>query len=131
MKIFSNFSTKKHIRGFTLIELMVSMAIFIFVITVATGSLFSAQAVNTKLEQTQLILDGVNLAAEVMARDMRYGEIFNCVAFLPNTIPHAPDSRNSCPYGGGGYEAVIFKPSVSISGSTDFSSDRIAYYLLD
>jgi prepilin-type N-terminal cleavage/methylation domain-containing protein len=33
-------------RGFTLVELLVTMAIFISVITIATGALYSAQAVN-------------------------------------------------------------------------------------
>ncbi len=116
---------KSGLRGFTLIELLVSMALFTTVITIAVGALFSAQAVNTKLEQTQLILDGVNLATELMARDLRYGTDFNCTTGLPSAIPQ---DRKSCLYPTGG-TSIVFKPSVTLPGSTDVSTDRVLYYV--
>lgn len=117
----------KHTRGFTLVELLVSLAIFTSIITIATGALFSAQAVNARLEQTQLILDGVNLAVEVMSRDIRYGTIYYCDTAVRTPLQ---TTRLSCPRSAGiGGTAVIFKPSVKLSQSTDSVSDRIAYYL--
>ncbi len=128
MKSSFNFQKQKNIRGFTLVELLVSMAIFMFVITIAAGSLFSAQSVNTKLEQTQLILDGVNLATEVMARDIRYGTTFYCDSEIPQNVVRL--TRKSCPMNGGG-GALTFKPSVAFPGSAIPSNDRKAYYLLN
>jgi prepilin-type N-terminal cleavage/methylation domain-containing protein len=112
-------------RGFTLIELIVSMAIFITVITIATGALFSAQVVNTRLEQTQTVLDGVNLATEVIVRDMRYGSDFYCDTAIPQPVPSV---RKPCAYPTGG-TVLLFKPTNILSGSTDHTLDRVAYYL--
>lgn len=125
---FFKLKSKNNLRGFTLIELLVSMALFTTVITIAVGALFSAQAVNTKLEQTQLILDGVNLATELMARDLRYGTNFNCTTGLPSSIPQG---RLSCPYPTIGGTSIVFKPSTALPNSTDPASDRVLYYVQD
>ncbi len=112
-------------RGFTLVELLVAMAIFVFVITIATGALFSAQAVNGKLEQTQNVLDGVNLSVELLVRDIRYGSNFWCgTGSVPAVVP---TTRNSCPSSGG--NVLVFRPSIALSGTTDQTQDRVAYYL--
>ena len=121
------FKRTKNMRGFTLIELLVSLAIFTSVITIAVGALFSAQAVNARLEQTQLILDGVNLAVEVMSRDIRYGAAYRCDTALLTPLQ---TNRLSCPYTSGiGGTALIFKPSVRLPQSIDSLTDRVAYYL--
>lgn len=115
-------------HGFTLIELMVTMAIFINVVTIATGALYSAQAVNTRLEQTQTVLDGVNLATEVIVRDIRYGSNFYCDnnASVPTPVPTL---RKSCTYATGGGNILVFKPTSALSGTTNANQDRVAYYL--
>lgn len=115
-------------RGFTLIELMVTMAIFLNVITIATGALYSAQAVNSRLEQTQTVLDGVNLATEVIVRDIRYGSNFYCDS-SPSIPTPIPTLRKSCPYNTGGGNILVFKPTVALAGTTDSNLDRVAYYL--
>ncbi len=114
-------------RGFTLVELIVAVGIFTSVITIATGALFSAQAVNAKLEQTRVILDGVNLAAEIMSRDIRYGSNFHCTN---NKSDPTYLLRKSCAHPTGN-SVLLFKPSIALPGSTDSLQDRIAYYLVD
>lgn len=113
------------LKGFTLVELLVTMAIFIVVITIATGALFSAQVVNTRLEQTQAVLDGVNLATEVIVRDMRYGSNFYCDTSIPFPMTTL---RKGCLYSGGG-TVLIFRPTIGLVGTTDQTRDRVAYYL--
>ena len=81
MKYLFKFKSKKSLKGFTLIELMVVIALFSTIMTVAIGALFSAQAVNVKLQQTQIVIDGINLAIEEMVRDIRYGSQFYCTDF--------------------------------------------------
>lgn len=115
-------------RGFTLIELLVSMAIFITLVTIATGALFSAQAVNVRLEQTQSILDEFNLSMEMMVRDIRYGTTFNCSDSIPELS--APTTRQSCAYPDGG-SVLVFRPATKLSGSTNQFDDRVAYYVED
>lgn len=113
------------LRGFTLVELLVTMAIFTTVITIAVGALFSAQAVNTRLEQTQSVLDGVNLATEVIIRDIRYGSHFYCSTVLPNPIIVSPQE---CSYPTSG-TVLVFKPTMSLPGTADPDNDRVAYYV--
>lgn len=115
----------KSIHGFTLVELLVTMAIFITVITIATGALFSAQAINVRLEQTQIILDEMNLATEVMVRDLRYGTTFYCDTAVQST---APLLRKSCTYPAGG-TVLSFRPAVQLTGSDNQLNDRVAYYV--
>lgn len=114
------------IRGFTLVELMVTMAIFTGVVTIATGALFSAQAINVRLQQTQIILDEASVASELMVRDIRYGTVFYCTNSEPG--PTAQISRLSCPIGG---TVLFFRPAVILSGSTNQANDRVAYYVKD
>lgn len=116
-------------RGFTLVELLVTMAIFITIITIATGALFSAQAVNVRLEQTQVILDEANMAIETMVRDIRYGTTFYCDTTPPG-LP-VPTTRRSCTQDSGGGTALIFRPATMLLNSLNQSEDRIAYYVLD
>jgi prepilin-type N-terminal cleavage/methylation domain-containing protein len=116
------------LRGFTLVELMVTMAIFTSVITIATGALFSAQAVNTKLQETQTILDEVTLSIEVMSRDIRYGSSFYCTNNPTDQAGLALSARRDCPYPTG-YGAVMFKPAMGLRTTTDQTKDRVVYYL--
>lgn len=62
---------KKH--GFTLIEIMVSLAIFAIVVVVATGALLSTIDATKKAQATQTVLTNLNLALEGMTREIRTG----------------------------------------------------------
>lgn len=125
------FLSKKplHAKGFTLVELMVATSVFVFILTIATDSLFSAQLINARLQKTQVILDGINLATEVMVRDIRYGSEFNCGTAGPSRT----SLRNSCPYSPGAPvgTALVFKPAVPLQGTLNARYDRVAYYLQD
>lgn len=115
----------KNTKGFTLVELLVSTAIFILVVTLSTGALFSAQALNVRLQQTQTVLDSVNLAVEIMVRDIRYGTNFYC-----DTVVQNVQGKKDCTYSAGvGGSVLILTPPVGLSGTTDAFLDRIAYFV--
>ncbi|HCC06515.1 TPA: hypothetical protein DEP94_04165 [Candidatus Nomurabacteria bacterium] len=128
MKNLFKLKFKYRAKGFTLVELMVVIALFTTIMTVAIGALFSAQAVNVKLQQTQVVIDGINLAVEEMVRDIRYGSTFYCTdsSFALNPPAIMPD-RQDCLYSTGN-NALVFKPSNGLT-STNSSNDRIAYYV--
>lgn len=128
LKIFSAYKVRSYrLKGFTLVELLVASSIFVSVLTIAIGALFSAQGINTRLQETQTILDGVNLATEVMTRDIRYGASFSCVNATPTPITNAIEQ--SCDHqSGSGGTMLIYKPTAKLTGSTDASKDRIVYY---
>jgi prepilin-type N-terminal cleavage/methylation domain-containing protein len=111
-------------KGFTLVELLVASTIFSFVVIVATGALFSAQELNTRLQQTQIILDGVNLSMETMMRDIRYGYYYHCATAYDEI---GSSLRKSCPYDATGIvpggQALVFHPADALNDST-----RVAYF---
>lgn len=121
------FTHQKHVAGFTLVELLVASSIFSSVVVIATGALFSAQNVNTRLQQTHIILDGINLSLESMVRDIRYGAVFHC-GMIYNEVEY--NKRKSCPLSVSPLSvpgrALIFR---SARGTDIYS--REAYYLLD
>ncbi|MEI6810585.1 MAG: type II secretion system protein [Candidatus Nomurabacteria bacterium] len=123
MKYFFKFKLRKEVKGFTLIELMVVIALFTTIMTVTIGALYSAQAINTKLQQTQIILDGVNLVTEEIIRDIRYGSVFFCT----DTVPVSSPDRRECSYPNGN-SVLAFKPGNALTLSKS-SSDRIVYYV--
>jgi prepilin-type N-terminal cleavage/methylation domain-containing protein len=115
------------VQGFTLIELLVVLGLFSGIATISLGALFNAQSINARLQESQAILDNVNLSTQTIARDIRFGSEFYCTTSLPLTSVLVPTIRKSCPYGvglTGGGTVLIFRPA-----ETSTSTDRVAYYL--
>jgi prepilin-type N-terminal cleavage/methylation domain-containing protein len=65
-------------RGFTLIEMMVSVSIFIVIMTVSMGALLGVYAANRKFEALKTVMDNLNLSVESMSREMRFGTAYHC-----------------------------------------------------
>lgn len=120
MYMISKYFLIKKIKGFTLVEMIVVLGLFSFLMTLATGVLYSTQAISVKLQETQAILDNVNLSMDTMAREIRYGSNFHCT----NTLNNSSSSlRKNCLFESGGGKIIIFRPNNSAT-----SSDRVAYY---
>lgn len=58
-------------RGFTLIEIMVSVALFTIVVTVSMGALLTVVDTNRKAQTLQLVMNNLNFAVESMVRELR------------------------------------------------------------
>lgn len=117
MSIF--YFKKEGIKGFTLVEMLIVLGLFSFIMTLATGVLYTTQAINVKLQETQAVLDNVNLSMETISRDIRYGSEFHC-----GTDINATSSilRKSCTYDNEGGTILFFRPSGAPS------DERVAYY---
>ncbi len=72
--------------GFTLAELLVSVAIFSVVVTVAIGALLTVLNANRKAQALQTVMNNLNFALEQMSRDIRVGTDYRCG---PGTAPLA------------------------------------------
>ena len=72
------YSIKNKKQGFTLIEMMVSVALFAIVVTIGTGSLLSIINGNKKAEALSSVISNVNFALESMVRDIRTGTNYEC-----------------------------------------------------
>ena len=64
---------KKKNKGFTLIEMLVSMTLFSFVITMALGALFMIMKANEKAKVIRIAVNNLNVALEGMSRELRMG----------------------------------------------------------
>ena len=68
----------KNQRGFTLVEMLVAIAVFMIVMTVAVGSLVSIVNANKKAQTIQTVMDNLNLAIENISKNMRIGTSYYC-----------------------------------------------------
>lgn len=66
-------------KAFTLVEILVVIGLFSSISTLSLGALFNAQAINTRLQETQSILDNINLSVLSVSREVRFGTEFACV----------------------------------------------------
>jgi prepilin-type N-terminal cleavage/methylation domain-containing protein len=64
-------------KGFTLIEIIVSVAIFVIVMTIAIGAVLSAVDANRKAQSINVVINNLNLAVESMVRDLRTGNDYS------------------------------------------------------
>lgn len=70
-----NISFKK--QGFTLIEMMVAIAVFTVVMTVTAATYLNISDIQRKANAVRAVNDNVNFAMEVMSREIYQGEDFN------------------------------------------------------
>ena len=70
-------------HGFTLIELMVSVTIFIVVMTVSLGALLAMSASDRKAESVKTIMNNLSFALESMSRNIRTGYDYGCNGSIP------------------------------------------------
>lgn len=81
-------------RGFTLVEVMVSLMIFMIVVLAAIGSLYSVNSASRKVQSMRTVLDNVTFAVESISRTIRTGQYVICGG-LTNSIPGADPN---CPF---------------------------------
>lgn len=71
-------------KGFTLIEMIVSVAIFATVVLIAVGALLSIINVNRKANELRVVMENLNFAIESIARDVRTGTDYGCAVVPGN-----------------------------------------------
>ncbi len=122
-------------RGFTLVEIIVSLAIFSVVATVALGALIKIVDANRKAQTLHSAITNLNFALESMSREMRVGTKYHCdsgtnVNILGNTItatqPCPGGSINEIGTGGGGY--IAFNSSKRDVSDPDAPCNLIIVY---
>lgn len=74
MKLFSH----QNSRAFTLVEMIVSLAIFSIVAVVALAALVKIVSANKKAQTIQSVISNLNFSIESMSREMRTGQAYHC-----------------------------------------------------
>ncbi len=73
-KAVATAAARRSARGFTLIEMIVSLSLFIFVMTVAASSMLSIIDANRKSQVTNTAVDNLNFVIDDMSRTLRTGK---------------------------------------------------------
>lgn len=117
--------------GFTLIEIIVSLAIFTIVAVVAVGAFLKVIDANKKSQSLKTATNNINFALESMTREMRVGSVYTCYTSIsnPSTIPGTLSGYGtSCPTGNG--KGVAFYSSKT-SSSGGVPCNLIHAYVFD
>ena len=65
-------------KGFSLVEILVSVAIFSVVMVTAAGALLTTIDANHKAQAIQSVMNNLNFALEGMSRAIRVGDTYHC-----------------------------------------------------
>jgi prepilin-type N-terminal cleavage/methylation domain-containing protein len=109
-------------RGFTLIEMMVAVAIFAIVMMIGVGALLSLVQTNHRAQAINSVMQNLNAALDGMSRAIRVGTNYHCATNagdLSNlTLPQ------NCAAGAG--QLIAFEAS---GGSLSNPNDQVVYRL--
>lgn len=65
-------------KGFTLVEMLIAVSMFVVIATFATGSLVTIFDASKKTQSSKTIMDNLNFAIEDMTRTVRFGDHYYC-----------------------------------------------------
>jgi prepilin-type N-terminal cleavage/methylation domain-containing protein len=80
-------SIKKLQKGFTLVELMVSMALFVTVVTISLGSVLGIFNANSKSQSIASVMNNLNYSLDNMTRNIRFSNAYHCGSTGTLTTP--------------------------------------------
>lgn len=131
-------SLGKGSAGFTLIELIVAVALFSIVMVICVGALLSLTTANRKAQALQSVMNNLNVAVDSMVRAIRQGDVYHCGAFPyenpadclsgGDTFAFRPYCPNNCDSNRWRYELVngAIKKYTSVDGVSWISQDLTA-----
>lgn len=70
--------TKQSQKGFTLVELLIAVSMFVVITFLSIGAILSIFDANKKAQSSKTVVDNLNLAIENMARTVRFGNTYHC-----------------------------------------------------
>lgn len=95
-------------KGFTLVEMLIAVSLFVVVVFVSIGALLSIFDANKNARSSKTVVDNLNLAIESMTRTVRFGKDYRCTTGF-SSLPNYPLTPADC--NGGTALAVDFYDS--------------------
>ena len=115
----------KNQNGFTLVEVMVAVGLFVVVAITSVTAVLSVTATHKRTREYRQALDTVNFLIEDMARNIRLGSNYHCNENIQADIEASTisdlDKPEDCP---GGSSALSFEGQNGDSGD---NADQVAY----
>lgn len=93
---------KSLVSGFTLVEMLIAVSLFIVVVTISIGALLSVYDANKKAQSSKTVVDNLNLGIENMTRTIRFGSSYYC------GVSSSISATSDC-FNGGNSVSVTFK----------------------
>ena len=107
-------------KGYTLIETMVAVSLFIVIVMTGLTTLLNANLLNQKSRDLRSIMDNLSFILEDMSRNLRTGSNYQCFdSAHPNIFLGSPAS---CQNGW----AIAFEPA---GGNVNSNNDQWIYYI--
>ncbi len=127
---------KQKNKGFTLIEMIVSLGLFSVVIVVSVGALLTMINADRQLQSEQSVMSNLSFTLDSVTREVRTGTNFYCAwdssvsgIFADSGDQEGlGDSVQDCPYGRNGNNVQGISFIESGNSITGVSSSRILYY---
>jgi len=121
---------KNNQRGFTLIEVLVSLSIFTVVVTISVSVLYSLIDANARSRNSQSVATNLSFMLDSMTREIRTGTHYYCATTLSQSLPTAlnDNATQDCTLGNG--VSLSFNEG-GRSLTRNANSRRIAYRLND
>lgn len=110
--------------GFTLIEILVSMMVFMIFVTIALSTLIISNNSGKKSTAIKTAIDNVQYSTEVFTRTARLGSMYTCFSSGVSSIFIDPTTGVDCATPGQGVAFFLLDPTV-----TPNQTDVYAYYL--
>ncbi|MDP3996836.1 MAG: type II secretion system protein [bacterium] len=104
-------------RGFTLVELIVSVAIFSIVMVVSVGAILYIISANRQAQAMKAVMNNLNFTLESMARNLRMGSNYHCGLSGNLSLPANCETQSQ--------PAVVFRSSSGGIVSYELSGTEI------
>jgi prepilin-type N-terminal cleavage/methylation domain-containing protein len=111
------------VSGFSIVEMLVSVAVFSIVMLIAVGALTTMIDANRKAQALNSVMNNLNLAIESMSRDIRVGTTYRCESGTNPPPPGLVDTPQDCPGPVGG-QLIAFESS---KGNPSNPDDQTVY----
>lgn len=93
MKYFSTIQKNTEL-GFTLVELLVAIAVFVTLATFSLGSVLGILDAGRKAKSLNSVMTNLNFTMEVMSREIRFGNSYHCGDASPFTLSNPPSAQD-------------------------------------
>lgn len=101
-------------RGFSLIEVLVSLAVFAVVVTISVGTLVVLINANAKVQNMQTAMTNLTFALDSITREIRTGTIYHCRTSLSDSLSGTSDPQDCF---NGGVQFEFNEAGRSLTGS--------------
>ncbi|MEK9185547.1 MAG: type II secretion system protein [Patescibacteria group bacterium] len=82
-------------RGFTLVEIIVALGIFVTAVTIALGALIGLYNANNKSQSLSSVINNLNYSIENMAKTIRFAANYHCGSGGALTAPQSCNSGDT------------------------------------